>query len=76
MAVTNKISALVKDQFPDFYKEEGENFLAFIQAYYEYLEQNGKMTDAIQNLESYQDIATTTDDFILYFINQFLPAYL
>lgn len=74
MAVTDKISALVKDQFPDFYKEEGENFLAFIQAYYEYLEQNGKMTDAIQNLESYKDIATTTDDFIAYFINQFLPG--
>ena len=74
MAVTDKISSLVKDQFPDFYKEEGENFLAFIQAYYEYLEQNGKMTDAIQNLESYKDIATTTDDFIAYFINQFLPG--
>ena len=74
MAVTDKISALVKDQFPDFYKEEGENFLAFIQAYYEYLEQNGKMTDAIRSLESYKDIATTTDDFIAYFINQFLPG--
>lgn len=74
MAVTDKISALVKDQFPDFYKEEGENFLAFVQAYYEYMEQNGKMTDAIRNLESYKDIATTTDDFIAYFINQFLPS--
>ncbi len=74
MAVTDKISTLVKDQFPDFYKEEGENFLAFVQAYYEYLEQNGKMTDAIQNLQSYQDIATTTEDFISYFINQFLPG--
>ena len=74
MAVTDKISALVKDQFPDFYKEEGENFLAFVQAYYEYMEQNGKMTDAIRNLESYNDIATTTDDFIAYFINQFLPG--
>ena len=71
MAVDAKISKLVKNQFPAFYKEEGENFLAFIEAYYEYLEQNGKMTDAIRNLESYQDIATTTDDFIQYFINTF-----
>lgn len=74
MAVDAKISKLVKNQFPDFYKEEGENFLAFIEAYYEYMEQNGKMTDAIRNLESYQDIATTTDDFIKYFINTFLPS--
>ena len=74
MAVTDKISTLVQNQFPDFYKEDGENFLLFIQAYYEYLEQNGKMTDAIRNLESYNDIATTTDDFIQYFINQFIPS--
>lgn len=74
MAVDAKISKLVKDQFPDFYKEEGEKFLAFIEAYYEYLEQNDKMTDAIRNLESYQDIAKTTDDFIKYFINTFLPS--
>jgi hypothetical protein len=74
MAVDNKISRLIRNQFPDFYKEEGENFLLFMEAYYEYLEQNGKMSDAIRNLESYQDIATTTDDFIQYFINTFLPG--
>lgn len=74
MAVTEKISKLIRNQFPDFYKEEGENFLLFMEAYYEYLEQTGKATDAIRNLESYQDIATTTDDFIEYFINTFLPS--
>jgi hypothetical protein len=74
MAVTEKLSRLVANQFPDFFKEEGPNFLAFMEAYYEYLEQNGKMTDAIRNLESYQDISTTTDEFIQYFINTFLPS--
>lgn len=74
MAVTDKISTLVKNQFPDFYKEEGENFLSFIEAYYEYMEQNGKMTDAVRNLASYQDISTTTEDYIEYFINTFLPS--
>ena len=74
MAVSNKISRLVKNQFPDFYKEEGENFLAFIQAYYEYMEQEGKLTDAIRNLESYRDISTTTDDYIDYFFKTLLPS--
>lgn len=74
MAVDNKISKLVKNQFPDFYKEEGENFLAFVEAYYEYLEQNGKMTDAIQNLESYRDINTTLDEYLEYFENDLLPS--
>jgi len=74
MSVIDKISKLVANQFPSFYKEEGDKFLAFIEAYYEYMEQNGKMTDAIRNLESYHDIQETTDDFIQYFINTFLPS--
>ena len=73
MTTLDKISTLVQNQLPDFYKEEGPNFVAFIEAYYEYLEQNGKMTDAIRNLQSYRDINTTTDEFIQYFINTFLP---
>jgi hypothetical protein len=74
MAVDNKISKLISNQFPSFYKEEGPKFLAFMEAYYEYMEQTGKMTDAIRNLESYQDIQTTTDEFIKYYINAFLPG--
>ena len=74
MAVNEKLSTLVKNQFPDFYKEEGPNFLAFMEAYYEYMEQNGKMTDAVRNLQSYQDINTTTEEYIEYFINTFLPS--
>jgi hypothetical protein len=69
-----KLSSLVKNQFPDFYQEEGQNFLAFIEAYYEYLEQNGKLTDAIQNLEDYKDINTTLDEYLDYFQDTLLPS--
>lgn len=68
-----KLSALIVDQFPDFYKEDGELFLAFIKAYYEYMEQNGKMTDAVRNLSDYRNIETTTTDFIDYFVGTFIP---
>lgn len=74
MANTAKISKLVKSQFPQFYHEEGERFMAFVEAYYEYMEQTGKMSDVIRNLDSYHDISTTTDDFIKYYINSFLPS--
>lgn len=70
----NRISALIKNQFPDFYKEEGEKFLAFIEAYYEYMEQEGKLTHEIQHLKDYSSIADTTDEFIQYFISTFLPS--
>lgn len=69
-----KLSNLVKNQFPDFYKEDGENFLAFIEGYYEYLEQNGKLTDAIQNIQDYKSIDTTLDEYIDYFQNTLLPS--
>lgn len=72
--IKNKLSAIVRNQFPDFYKEEGENFLAFIEAYYEYMEQNGKLTDRIQNLQDYRDVNTTIDEFIDYFHNTLLPS--
>lgn len=36
--VENTISQLVANQFPDFYKEEGQLFIAFVKAYYEWLE--------------------------------------
>lgn len=72
--VKSKLSALVRNQFPAFYQEEGENFLAFIEAYYEYLEQNGKLTDAIQNLQSSRDINTTLDEYITYFQDTLLPS--
>ena len=74
MAVNEKISKLVASQFPSFYKEEGENFLQFIEAYYAWMETTGQMTDAIRNLESYRDISTTTNDFINYFTDTFLPS--
>lgn len=74
MTALNKISKLVQNQFPDFYKEEGPKFLAFIEAYYEYLEQTGKLNDRIQNLKSYADISTTTDEFIDFYLKSFLPS--
>ncbi len=74
MAVVEKISKLVKSQFPDFYHEEGERFIAFVEAYYEYLEQTGKVNNELRSLQSYRDIATTTEEFIKYFINSFLPS--
>ena len=74
MAVTEKISKLVQNQFPAFYKEEGPKFLAFMEAYYEYMEQNGKLTDGIRNLQSYSDIDTTTEEYLDYFLYTFVPS--
>lgn len=38
--IETKISPLIESQFPSFYQNEGPNFIAFVKAYYEWLEQN------------------------------------
>jgi hypothetical protein len=38
--IEKTISPLIDSLFPSFYQSEGENFVAFIRAYYEWLEQN------------------------------------
>jgi len=67
MAISQKISALIENQFPDFYKEEGENFILFLKAYYEYMEQTGKLTHEMHNLLTYKDIDLTTTEYLEYF---------
>lgn len=74
MSTNEKISLLVKNQFPDFFKEEGPVFLDFMEAYYAWMEENGQVTDGIRNLKSYRDIATTTNDYIDYFFKELLPS--
>ena len=70
-------SLLVKDQLPEHIRDNDQysNFHTFIKAYYEWMEQTGKVTDRTKNLLSYKDIDTTTEEFLDYFTNDFLPFF-
>jgi len=43
MSIETKISPLIENMFPSFYREEGPNFIAFVKAYYEWLEENSQL---------------------------------
>ena len=43
--IESKISPLIAGLFPSFYGEDGPNFIAFVKAYYEWLEQNFQLLD-------------------------------
>ena len=77
--ITNdqKTSLLVNSQLPEFVRDNPDyaNFNLFLTAYYEWMEQNGKVTERSKNLLSYKDIDTTTDEFLDYFTNDFLPYF-
>lgn len=66
------ISPLIEHQFPDFYREEGEMFVAFVKAYYEWLEQPGNVTQVNRSLLDYRDIDTTLEEFIVHFKEKYL----
>lgn len=67
-----KISPLIRSQFPAFYNEEGENFIAFMEAYYEWMEQSNNSLYHSRRLLEYKDIDKTVDDFIIHFKEKFL----
>ena len=66
-----RISVRVEGQLPQFVKEDHPTFVAFLEAYYEYLEQVGKPYEIIGNLQNYFNIDKTVDDFLQYFKTQF-----
>ena len=70
--IEKRISHLVENQFPSFYQEEGENFIAFVKAYYEWLESTDNPLYHARRLPTYRDIDDTTDDFIVHFKEKYL----
>lgn len=79
MAKTNnKISNLVSGQLPFFVRNDHPNFVAFVEAYYEYLEQTktdldkGRVLERSKHLLDYMDVDNTLDDFAEKLYDRFL----
>jgi hypothetical protein len=75
--ITNKTSLLIPNQLPEFIREnpDYEKFVLFLQAYYEWMEQNGNVTDRSKNILNYIDIDRTSSEFLDYFYNDFLSYF-
>jgi hypothetical protein len=72
--VKTKVSTVVSKQAPQFVREDHERFLSFLEAYYEWLEEEYKTRE----LENIRDIDDTLDRFITNFRNEVLnqiPEY-
>jgi hypothetical protein len=68
---SQKIASLVKEQLPEFVRADYETFVAFIEAYFEFVEQDQGARDAIRNARKYEDIDGTIDAFIGQFKAEF-----
>jgi len=66
--IKEKISTLVNSQLPEFIRSDYTTFVAFIEYYYKFLEQDQGALEIVQNARSYNDIDNTTDAFVSYFL--------
>ena len=74
MSTWEKTSLLIEQQFPDFVRDEGPKLVAFLKAYYQWMEQDGQVTERSQNLLNYRDIDDTLNQFIQYFQSEVADA--
>lgn len=66
------ISPFIASQFPSIYKEEGPLFIAFVKAYFEWLESQNQVIYDSRRLLEYRDIDKTVDVFINDFKNKYM----
>ena len=71
------ISNFIENQFPKFYQEDGPDFILFVKAYYEWLEnaeQDGYGSPVRESREllNYRDIDNTIERFLEYFQKKYL----
>ena len=66
-----KLSPLIVSQLPEFIQNDYETFVTFLEAYYEFLEQDQGSQELLQNIRSYNDIDRSIDQFIEYFFKQY-----
>jgi len=64
------ITNVIKQQFPQIYQEDGENLIAFVEAYYEWFETSPY--GQASNLINLRDIDATVDEFVVHFKNTYL----
>lgn len=67
-----KLASIVSEQLPEFVQSDHATFVAFLEAYYEYVEQEQKAIESSRNIRLYNDIDRTIEDFVKYFKKEYL----
>lgn len=70
----NRISDLINSEVPFFVRNEHPNFVMFLEAYYEFLEQSQHLLERSDNILDYRDVDKTIDEFSDHLYNSFLEA--
>ena len=71
----DKLSSILKYKLPDFVREDHELFVAFVQAYYEWMEQEGQAHHFLQTYRENMDVDRASDAFIDEFMVEFADTF-
>ena len=69
------VSKVARQSIPRFILDEYPLFVEFLEAYYEWLDQNGNPVEFLQNGMKYFDVDTTTQDFLKQFKSTYLDEF-
>lgn len=76
MDIVKTISNKIANQFPDVYRETGEDLVSFLEAYYEFLESTPGYSEYLnRTIFDANDIDKTLDDFIVHFKYKYLSQF-
>lgn len=69
-----QIAQWIPGNFPKTYQEDGPMFVAFVKAYYEWLQQSNNVVNYARSLPSLLDIDETLDQFVIHFKNEYMDS--
>lgn len=75
MTNQEKISLLISQQVPEFVRDEHPRFVAFLEAYYEFLEQSGQVVNEMKTLRDIPDVDASIDNFEENFFNTYASLF-
>lgn len=73
---TKEVSQLVASQFPAIYREDGDNLVTFVEAYYEFLQSSDEYSYKIgRQIFDIADVDSSLDAFLVHFKNTYLADF-
>jgi len=72
ISLESQITPFIESQFPSFYREEGPDFILFVETYYEWMQSSGQLINYSRKLPDFRDIDKTIDSFLTHFNQKYL----
>jgi hypothetical protein len=72
--IEDNIAIQVSNHFPEFYREQGNNFVEFVKEYYNWTQQTNNVNFYTRSLMEYRDIDKTLDEFLVHYKTKYLTS--